>query len=96
MSSFPLDCINGKLIFGLETLLFGGKNKEMNSTADKISSAYRHWLDKLTQAVRHATPHDCTYVKIHSESLVGLFTCVFVRSEEKDNLRGINITTVKR
>ena len=79
-----------------ETLLFGGKGKEAGAIADKVSSAYRNWLDKLSSAVRLATPSDCTYVKVHSESLVGLFTCVFVRAEEKDTLRDVDICTVKR
>ena len=79
-----------------ETLLFGGKTKEAGATADKVSSAYRNWLEKLTYAVRMSTPKDCNYVKVHSESLVGLFTCVFVRTDQKDTLRGVDICTVKR
>ncbi|WVR07433.1 hypothetical protein IAU60_004474 [Kwoniella sp. DSM 27419] len=79
-----------------KTLLFGGKNKDSTSGSDKITHAYRQWLDKLTQAVRLASSPDCPYVKIHSESLVGLFSCIFVKSSEKDSLRDLNITTVKR
>ncbi|WWD18987.1 hypothetical protein CI109_103444 [Kwoniella shandongensis] len=79
-----------------KTLLFGGKNKDSASTADKISPAYRQWSDKLQQAVRMAASPDFPYVKIHSESLVGLFTCIFVKSNQKDSLRDLDITTVKR
>ena len=79
-----------------ETLLFGGKNKESGSTADKISSAYRQWLDKLTHAVRLCSAPGTSYIKVTSDSLVGLFSCVFVRSDQKDQLRDIDITTVKR
>ncbi|WVQ99909.1 hypothetical protein IAU59_007052 [Kwoniella sp. CBS 9459] len=79
-----------------KTLLFGGKNKDSSSTHDKVSQAYRQWLDKLTSAVRQASPPDRPYAKIHSESLVGLFTCIFVKSSEKDSLRDLDITTVKR
>ena len=68
----------------------------MGAMADKVSSAYRQWLDKLTYAVRISTPAECSYVKIHSESLVGLFTCVFVKSEHKETLRSVDICTVKR
>lgn len=57
--------------------------------------AYRHWTDKLTQAIRFALP-ESHYVKIHSENLVGLMTCIFVKASEKENLRGLDITTVKR
>ncbi|WWC63188.1 uncharacterized protein I303_105788 [Kwoniella dejecticola CBS 10117] len=80
-----------------KTLLFGGKNKDSSSSSsDKVSHAYRQWLDKLTQSVRMAMPSDTPYVKIHSENLVGLFTCIFVKSSEKDSLRALDITTVKR
>jgi hypothetical protein len=78
-----------------ETILFGGKNKDAGATADKVSRAYRQWLDKLQSAVRFAYP-DESYVKVHSESLVGLFTCVFVKASHKDSLRDINVCTVKR
>ncbi|WWC90809.1 uncharacterized protein L201_005746 [Kwoniella dendrophila CBS 6074] len=79
-----------------KTLLFKGKNKDSSSASDKVSHAYRQWLEKLTQAVRMASPSDTQYVKIHSENLVGLFTCIFVKSSEKDTLRDLDITTVKR
>lgn len=78
-----------------ETLLFGGKNKEAGAMADKVSHSYRQWLDKLQLAVRMAAP-DTPYVKVHSESLVGLFTCVFVKVSEQHALRDINVCTVKR
>ncbi|WRT68300.1 uncharacterized protein IL334_005276 [Kwoniella shivajii] len=79
-----------------KTILFGGKNKDSSSSSDKVSHAYRLWIDKLTQSVRMATPADTTYVKVHSENLVGLFTCIFVKSTEKDSLSSLDITTVKR
>ncbi|WWC71666.1 uncharacterized protein I206_105624 [Kwoniella pini CBS 10737] len=80
-----------------KTLLFGGKSKDSSSSSsDKVSHAYRHWLEKLTQSVRMAMPSDIPYVKIHSENLVGLFTCIFVKSSQKDSLRALDITTVKR
>jgi hypothetical protein len=57
--------------------------------------AYRHWVDKLTQALRSAVPGN-TYQKVHSDNLVGLMTCIFVKSSERENLRGLDITSVKR
>ena len=41
-------------------------------------------------------PSDCPYSVIHTENLVGLFTCVFVKNAEKATLRDISITTIKR
>lgn len=80
-----------------ETLLFGHKGREGGgATSDRVSERYRAWADKLTQAVRMATPPTTAYVKVHSEQLVGLFMCVFVKQSERDALRDVNITTVKR
>lgn len=77
-----------------ETLLFGGKNRDAGS-GDKVTMAYRHWTDKLTRALTTAVP-GVSYVKVHSDNLVGLMTCIFVKSSEKPNLRGLDITSVKR
>lgn len=77
-----------------KTLLFGGNKKEAGS-GDKVTMAYRHWIDKLSQALRSGLP-GTQYIKVHSESLVGLMTCIFVKASEKDSLRGLDITTVKR
>ena len=41
-------------------------------------------------------PANEPYVKIHSESLVGLFTCIFVKTAQKTALRDLDICTVKR
>ncbi|EAL20507.1 hypothetical protein CNBE4270 [Cryptococcus deneoformans B-3501A] len=79
-----------------KTLLFGNKSKDGGAAADRVSHAYRHWLEKLQSAVKMASPSNCPYVKIHSESLVGLFTCIFVKQSEKNFLRDLDITTVKR
>lgn len=37
-----------------------------------------------------------SYSKVQSEQLVGLFSCMFVKSSERNSLRDVNITTVKR
>jgi hypothetical protein len=77
-----------------ETLLFGGKNRDAGS-GDKVTMAYRYWIDKLTRALTTAVP-GVSYIKVHSDNLVGLMTCIFVKSTEKPNLRGLDITSVKR
>ena len=79
----------------IENLLFGGRNKDDSSSSDRVSSAYRQWLDKLTYSVRLASP-GVPYVAVRSESLVGLFTCVFVKSDLKDAVRDVQLCTVKR
>ncbi|KAG8947913.1 hypothetical protein FRC03_000891 [Tulasnella sp. 419] len=82
-----------------KTVLLGGQKQKRNadgSISDKVSRAYRLWYDRLVLAVRVAMPADSPYTVIHTENLVGLFTCIFVRNAEKAFLRDIAITTVKR
>lgn len=62
---------------------------------DKVSHAYRQWIDKIQNSIRTCIP-DTPYVNVHSDNLVGLLSCTFVKATEKDNLKGLDITTVKR
>ncbi|KAG8855867.1 hypothetical protein FRB96_006689 [Tulasnella sp. 330] len=73
-----------------KTVLLGAGN------SNKVSKAYKLWYDRLAYAVRVAMPPNQPYSVIHTENLVGLFTCIFIRNSEKDKLKDIAITTVKR
>jgi hypothetical protein len=61
-----------------------------------VSERYRAWADKLNSAIRVIMPHGQGYTKVHSEQLVGLFTCMFVKTSEREALRDVSIKTVKR
>lgn len=54
------------------------------------------WHERLVKAVRIAMPVDDPYVVAHTDSLVGLFSCIFVRQREKGLLRDSAMMTVKR
>ncbi|KAF9027252.1 DNase I-like protein [Hymenopellis radicata] len=64
--------------------------------SEKVTGAYRRWFDRLLLAVRLAMPPDCPYTCIHTESLVGLFTCIFIKNTERVTLRDMAISTIKR
>ncbi|PWN50981.1 DNase I-like protein [Violaceomyces palustris] len=72
-----------------------GKKKAANDMGDRVSHQYRAWHDKLVSAVRLAMPPTCGYTVVLSESLVGLFTCIFVKQSEYRNVREAAISTVK-
>lgn len=78
-----------------KSLLLGGGKKKANDLGDRVSRQYRAWYDKLIQIVRFAMPPTCGYLLVQSESLVGLFTCVFVKQSEFRNVRELAISTVK-
>ncbi|BGP13758.1 hypothetical protein JCM10213_006411 [Rhodosporidiobolus nylandii] len=73
-----------------------GKMKTMeHKLSDSISSAYRQWHDKLVQAVRLAMPADTPYTVVHVGDMIGLFSCIFVKSSELPRLRDTALITVK-
>ncbi|KZT23175.1 DNase I-like protein [Neolentinus lepideus HHB14362 ss-1] len=80
-----------------KSVLLGGKKKAADGTiSEKVSSAYKKWYDKLVLAVRLAMPPETPYTVIHTENLVGLFSCIFVKNTERFSLKDVAITTIKR
>lgn len=80
-----------------KTVLLGGKKKgDEGKINEKVTSSYKKWHDRLIQAVRLAMPPDSPYTVIHTESLVGLFTCIFIRNTERISLKHAAIATIKR
>ena len=80
-----------------KNVLLGSKKKmEDGGLSDKVTGAYKRWHERLGQAVRQAMRADVPYSVIHSESLVGLFSCVFVKHTERVSLKDVSITTIKR
>lgn len=80
-----------------KTVLLGGKKKgEDGKISEKVSSSYKRWHDRLVMAVKMAMPPDSPYTAIHTESLVGLFTCIFVKNAQRASVKDVAITTIKR
>lgn len=77
-----------------KTVLLGGKKKgEEGKISEKVTSSYKRWHDRLVREVRGLAEG---YTVIHTESLVGLFTCMFVKNSERTALKDVAITTIKR
>ncbi|KAG2361222.1 Endonuclease/exonuclease/phosphatase [Suillus spraguei] len=77
-----------------KTVLLGGKKKgEDGRISEKVTSSYRRWHDRLVTEVQALAEG---YTVIHTESLVGLFTCMFVKNSERTALKDVAITTIKR
>ncbi|KAG8720290.1 hypothetical protein FRC08_000650 [Ceratobasidium sp. 394] len=90
-----IDLENKKLT--AKTVLLGGqKSKTEGKISEKVSRSYKLWYDKLVYHIRLAFGGEEPYTAIHSENLVGLFTCIFVRKPECISLTDPSITTVKR
>ncbi|KAF8430424.1 hypothetical protein L210DRAFT_3651845 [Boletus edulis BED1] len=80
-----------------KTVLLGGKKKgDEGKLNERVTSSYKRWYDRTIQAVKLAMPLDSPYTVIHTESLVGLFTCMFVKNTVRPSLKDAAIATVKR
>lgn len=60
-----------------------------------MSRQYRAWRDHLVRSLDLFMPSSERYDLLHTANLVGLFTCVFVKSKERSNIWGVNAAEVK-
>ncbi|TFK64185.1 DNase I-like protein [Pluteus cervinus] len=91
-----MDLENRKMAAKNVLLASSKKKGEDNALSDKVTSAYKKWHDRLVSAVRQNMPQDVSYTVMHTESLVGLFSCVFVKNSAKHAMKDGAITTIKR
>jgi len=84
--------VTNKLV---ETLLMGSKKKD-HVDQEHMSRQYRAWRDHLTRCVEEIMPADHPYSLLHTASMVGLFTCVFVKASERQHISNIHTSEVKR
>lgn len=74
---------------------FKSKKKE-SGEQEHMSRQYRAWRDHLTRCIEDNMPAGVTYALLHTASMVGLFTCIFVKSSERDRIKHVHTAEVKR
>lgn len=77
-----------------EESFFKGKSKDALGH-EQLSSAYRSWRDHFTKCIETYLPVTDHYVLLHSASLVGLFTCIFVKTSHKMKIRDLEAKEIK-
>ena len=75
--------------------LFKGKKKDANDQ-EHMSRQYRAWRDHLTRCIDEFIPAKESYVLLHTASLVGLFTCIFVKSSLRSRINHVHAAELKR
>ncbi|PHH73519.1 hypothetical protein CDD82_5398 [Ophiocordyceps australis] len=75
--------------------LKSSKKKE-GSDQERMSHQYRDWRDFLMKTLDDYMPSNDLYHLLHSAPLVGLFTCVFVKSSLRERIRNLSAAEVKR
>ncbi|KAI1280082.1 Endonuclease/exonuclease/phosphatase [Xylaria sp. FL0933] len=95
------------LVFGFQELvdledktatakrLFKSKKKD-STDQERMSHQYRDWRDFLVRSLDDFMPADHLYHLLHTATLVGLFTCIFVKSTLRDRIRNLSSADVKR
>lgn len=61
-----------------------------------MSRQYRAWRDYLVDHIDEHMPVEHPYQLLHTASLVGLFTCIFVKVSQRDFIRDTTSSEVKR
>lgn len=95
------------LIFGFQELVdledktatakrFFKPKKKDASDQEKMSHQYRDWRDFLVRCLDDYMPADHLYHLLQTATLVGLFTCIFVKSTLRDRIRNLSNTEIKR
>ncbi|KAJ9661056.1 hypothetical protein H2198_002215 [Neophaeococcomyces mojaviensis] len=79
-----------------KSILGFGKKKENRTAPDQQhqSKVYREWRDYLARSIAKYIPQH-HYTELHTSSLIGLFSCIFVRTTEKPNISNHAMTYVK-
>lgn len=57
---------------------------------------YRDWRDHLVRCVEEYMPPSEVYVLLHTASMVGLFSCIFVKASLRSKISKIEAAEVKR
>ncbi|KAK7747161.1 hypothetical protein SLS62_009103 [Diatrype stigma] len=96
------------LIFGFQELvdledktatakrLFKSKKKDPVTDQERMSHQYRDWRDFLVRSLDDYMPADTLYHLLHTATLVGLFTCIFVKSSIHGRIRNLSSSHIKR
>lgn len=72
------------------------KSKKEGTDQERMSHQYRDWRDFLMKTLDDYMAADDLYHLLHSAPLVGLFTCVFVKSSLRERIRNVSVAEVKR
>lgn len=95
------------LIFGFQELVdledkaatakrFLKVKKKEKSEQERMSHQYRDWRDFLVRTLDDCMPSDDMYHLLHTAPMVGLFTCIFVKSSLRERIKHVNGAEVKR
>ncbi|KAL9018960.1 MAG: hypothetical protein Q9185_003749 [Variospora sp. 1 TL-2023] len=78
-----------------KTLIKGAKRKDINEQ-DRMSRQFKDWRDHLIRSIEDYMPTNESYTLLHTASMVGLFSCVFVRDPYRLSISNMQAAEIKR
>ena len=61
-----------------------------------MSRQYRAWRDYLVRCIEDSMPFNEPYQLLHTASMVGLFSCVFIKTSQHSQVRNSSSVEIKR
>lgn len=71
------------------------KKKDPRQLQEHMSCQYSAWRDRLTSEIMTYVHSESQYSLLHSENLIGLFTCIFTKTSIKPFIKKLNSVHVK-
>ncbi|KAK9456413.1 Endonuclease/exonuclease/phosphatase [Dipodascopsis uninucleata] len=68
------------------------KKRSKEKSQPHVSHQYRAWQDHLTEALSYSRTR---FSLLHTDNLVGLYTCIFIKESEKRDIRNLRSAVVK-
>jgi len=75
---------------------FKGTKKRDPTEQDHIGHHYRAWRDYLVRCIEDSMPQGEPYHLLHTASMVGLFSCVFIKASQRTRIRNVGGAEIKR
>jgi hypothetical protein len=70
------------------------KKKDPATDLEHMSHQYRAWRDHLVRVLDECHPNE-GYTLLHNADLIGLFTCIFVKTSERKRIRDVSAAKIK-
>lgn len=61
-----------------------------------MSRQYRAWRDFLVREIEDNMPADQPYHLLHTASMVGLFSCIFIKESLRTHTKDLQVAEIKR
>lgn len=61
-----------------------------------MSHQYRAWRDHISRCIEDVLSADHSYALLHTSSMVGLFSCVFVKTSIRSRVKQVHASEIKR